>query len=622
VSRSRSTTSRRVGSAIRSTWFAACTATVAVAAPVPEPSTAEILSVAAAESVEVRVINLDLHATDSKGRPVELTASDLRLEVDGRPVPLRYFARVPEAADAATAETGETSSEASGSAGSSRRPRRGGHPFTAPGEDRRLRLVFLVDDFFLGPASRARAIDAIHAFVEPLPEGTEFLLASFDRRGLTVRVPFTGDRRRLLDALDEASLSTLEGMRRESDRRSTMAMVVDQQRTRIESPLPGMPPCGRDLFEIARAQATAEFTDAERSIKGLRLLIDSLAATPGKKALIHVSDGIPLFSGTEVFELLRLLCDGSGARQGIQWSIDVSGGFNSEVIDVSSLVVAATQFSGAARLREVTSRANSHGITIYPLQANGLSAVGGDLMGEDRTSTPTSEQAARGNLQDTLSNLATETGGLAILQRNDLDVALAGVADDLAHYWSLGFEPPGPTGGAAATAAGEEKVHSIRLTTTLPGVRLRYRTSYRDVSPGSRMIERLLATLFHGAVDDPLGVRLGHESKKIDGAEALVVRLRLPYSALTLLDPQGTSGARRGMLAIHVLREDDRGVSPLRRIDLPVERHPGAAGGAEGTTEWFSYDIRFAAPRGKTVLVIGVEDVLGNRVSLLRRVIG
>src|SRR5580765_799562 len=49
------------------------------------------------ESVEVRAMDLDVSVTDSQGRPVsDLTRGDFTIRVDGKPVPIDYFARVDE----------------------------------------------------------------------------------------------------------------------------------------------------------------------------------------------------------------------------------------------------------------------------------------------------------------------------------------------------------------------------------------------------------------------------------------------------------------------------------------------------------------------------------------------
>ena len=54
-------------------------------------------------TVDVRVVNVEAVATDSKGRPVHgLTAADFQMRVDGREVPIDYFTEVSEGEEVAS----------------------------------------------------------------------------------------------------------------------------------------------------------------------------------------------------------------------------------------------------------------------------------------------------------------------------------------------------------------------------------------------------------------------------------------------------------------------------------------------------------------------------------------
>ena len=49
------------------------------------------------ERVEVRVLDLDVDVTDSKGQPVtDLTREDFTVKIAGKPVPIDYFSRVDQ----------------------------------------------------------------------------------------------------------------------------------------------------------------------------------------------------------------------------------------------------------------------------------------------------------------------------------------------------------------------------------------------------------------------------------------------------------------------------------------------------------------------------------------------
>ncbi len=509
--------------------------------------------------------------------------------------------------------------------------------------------MLYLDDFFLSPVSRKQAVTALRAFVkDSVPDGTEVSLVTFDRKGLTVRVPFTTNRLRIASALNDLPVESVEGFRRVADRESTLGSIRDTQRSRLEaqkqaSETPDgsgqslaveyQPPCGLDLLEWARAYASTEFTDAQRSIHALRLFLDSLAPIPGRKTLIHVSDGIPLHGGAEAFDLLRSFCDGSGARQGLPGGTEVRPGASgagpdgdtsgnperATRIDPAMLASAEADYDVIATVREVTSRANTQGTTLYTLQATGLAAATqGSASRDFRSSTPEIDQAARANLQDTLSSLAVDTGGTAILGRNDFGPALETVNRDREHSYSLAFEPPERSGRGSST-----RPHAVTIETTRPGVDLRYRKSYLDEAPSGDVGARLLAALFHGAAENPLGLELelkaaprGAQGDGLEPENRWIARLSVPVASLAVLaDASGV--LRSGLLAVHMVMQDDLGISPLRRKEVPL-RLPLAPVGAAAEPPYV-YEVRFTRPAGKVTVAIALEDIVGRKVAVVRR---
>lgn len=583
------------------------------------------------ETVEVRLVDLDVLATGGDGKPLgDLTLEELRLFVDGKPVAIRSFTGGAAAAqDVAPRELGR------GPAVSSNR------------------LTLYLDDFFLSPVSRKQAVATLREFLKTsVPDGTEVSLVTFDRKGLTVRVPFTGNKSRISSALGELPIESTEGFRRSSDRESTLGSIREMQRSRTESQAQveadgtsagrvasasDQPPCGQDLLEWARGYGASEAKDAERSLHSLRLFVDSLATTPGRKVLLHVSDGIPLRGGIEAFSLLRALCDGSGVRQGLQGAIDASmienrgiastrGAISSgSLINPAMLASTEQEYDLSALLRELVARANTLGVTLYTLQATGLvSATGESATRSSRSSTPEIERSARANLQDTLSSLAIDTGGSAILNRNDFGVALEAIERDRQHSYSLAFEPPVPGG---ASGAASKRPHAIRLETTRAGVELRYRKSYLDEPPTGDVNGRLMAALFHGAAENPLGLELdlkpaprGGDSGggSLEPENRWLARLTVPVESLAIL-PDASGVLRSGLLAVHMVMQDDFGISPLRRKEVPVRLPLAPAGAAEPP---YVYEVRFTKPAGRVTVAIALEDILGRKVAVVRREIG
>src|SRR5450759_2879863 len=121
------------------------------------------------EAVEVRVMDLDVVVTDSRGRPIPaLTQREFSVKVDGKPVPIDYFARVEEGAihapDLASASPERVLAE------------------YRKGEEAYVPRHFLiyVDVGHLAPASRSHALEALRDFVTRLGPGAPGRVVLFD----------------------------------------------------------------------------------------------------------------------------------------------------------------------------------------------------------------------------------------------------------------------------------------------------------------------------------------------------------------------------------------------------------------------------------------------------------
>src|ERR1700682_1121478 len=145
-------------------------AALAQAPPAPENPPATFR-----ETVQVRVMDLDVSVTDSRGNPVsDLTQNDFRVTVDGKPVPIDYFTRVEEgtihAPDLATASPELVLAE------------------YRKGADAYVPRHFLIyfDLGHLSPAGRKRGVDALRDLVTRLGPGDSARVVSFDRRPRTL----------------------------------------------------------------------------------------------------------------------------------------------------------------------------------------------------------------------------------------------------------------------------------------------------------------------------------------------------------------------------------------------------------------------------------------------------
>ena len=147
-------------------------------------------------------------------------------------------------------------------------------------------------------------------------------------------------------------------------------------------------------------------------------------------------------------------------------------------------------FEGSAMmadLRRVYETASRFNASIYSVDPRGLAAFEFDL-DQPQISYRTDQRTLRFT-QDTLRVLAEETGGRAIVNRNDLRPSLQQMLDDASGYYLLGYNSSGaPTDG---------EFHEIEVRVKRPGLRVRAREGYWAVT------ERDVARSLVARVNEP-----------------------------------------------------------------------------------------------------------------------
>lgn len=545
------------------------------------------------ERIDVSVINLEVYVTDAKGNVVHgLKREDFTLLEDGKPVEITNFSAVEGGTVATvTAESGQVETT---------QPTAAALP-----PELRLNLIVYVDNVHLQPSNRKRAFARIADFLAKAPPGSRLMVVSTDP-GLHVAVPMTENVADVVAGLEAMTKKKSVGVETYVARLNAIRSI----RSTYESE--GCSEIAVDLMRaFSQAYAKPKHHDEAAALTQLGQFVGTLAGIPGRKVLLHVSDGIPLVAGQEVFALVAQLCGGE------------------------PLMLNNSEYSLVNPLRRLTTLANSSGVTFYTLEAAGLrnfSSSSAEFANVSLDAQLDFEDQA--NHQDTLFNLASETGGRAILNTNQLEIGLARVADDLANYYSLGYMPSRPPG-----RAGDERPRALAVRVRGEHLTARLRKTYRDKSAAERTEDRVRASLLLGTGSNPLAaqIEMGAATpvdKGADKGQFLVpLRLRLPLGRLTLL-PQDDHLA--GQLALQmVVRDEEGNVSPLRTVTVPVETvmtPAGAArsGAAPGATApdptappganpsgTFVYEIKMTMRKGPHRLALGVEDVASATASYL-----
>ncbi|HWN45387.1 MAG TPA: VWA domain-containing protein, partial [Thermoanaerobaculia bacterium] len=507
------------------------------------------------ELIEVNVVNVDVLVTDRGGRPVtDLRREDFEVLEDGKRVEVTNF-QVLTAGSPASAPLPPPSS-------SSSRPV---DPTPQLPAEERLHLIVYVDNFNLQPAHRSRVLGQLRGFLKDLSPEDRVMMVTNDL-GLTVRLPFSGDRAAMEKVLTEIATLPAQGQEAANERRQalTRVLAIREAVRRLDGP------CSRML--IAPIESYAETTRQEvlRSINAMTVLVNSLSGVPGRKAVLHVSDGLPVTPGEEVYQLMAEICSG-GTTSGIMdvADPDLIGGLKQ--YSGREAMLDAQRYSTVDDFNKLAAHANAHRVTLYTLQASGLPAPASASATWDQDEVmiaqlPNIHSIAAANMRNSLTLLASETGGKAILDANDVTADLRRMQKDLESYYSLGYTP---------SHSGDGREHRIEVRVKRPGLQVRHRKSYRDKPAIERAVDKTLGAVYHGFEENPLEVTLEMGAQRLtEGSLVSVpIKLRIPLFKLGIF-PQ-PDGTYRGRLRLLVSTRDVKGgVSPMRQVEVPLQIPP------------------------------------------------
>lgn len=547
------------------------------------------------DTVEVRVINVDVTVLDKKSRPVsDLRREDFRLFEDGKEVAIDYFtaATRPSArrAQAAQPPTGETAGEANRPAVAA--------PHAVP-----LTVAIYLDDRATHAMHRRRVLQDLAAFLEQsgdLP--AEWILARFRNRLEVVAGPtrIIEDISAALPSIDEPDP---RGMQWRQDERRALRGI--QQ---VYELCAGNPRCETcidnwgQMLDLARSHAANESNRMALVTRGLADLVGSLSGVEGRKNVLYVGDGFELRGGLATLGYLADLCE------------HVRPDTQSEIFRV------AVEQDNVTRLEELTAYANSNRVSLFMLDAQGVHAgrrhdveTGAlNIAGDAGQLAPTiqNDRLRMDNFQATHSALALQTGGRAILNQNRPLGALGDVATSWTNAtYSLGFTPKHPASG---------EMHRLKVELVgraAKGNRLSFRRSYRDKKAEAQLVDSLVSALYLDRTRNPLGVGVaaGVPERIVRDVYDVPIEIALPRTAFGAFpgsdDPRGQ--ARVWLTAVH----EAGARSDVRQQVVDIE--PAAHFGDDPTHARQRMVVRIELIEGSSRVAVGVRDEVSRTTSLL-----
>jgi VWFA-related protein len=503
------------------------------------------------ESIDVRVVNVEAVVTDRKGERVRgLTAADFRLRVDGKEVPVDYFSEIAGGATlpapSAVRQEGEP------------------QPAPLPAQAGRNLLIF-IDESFAIAAQRDQVLQGLERDLVRLGPEDRLALVAFDGMKLTKICDWTGDRAAQAAAFAAARNRPARG-----------SLVLAERRWALD--------------------------DAE-------ILREALGSdTTGKGGLDLPSTGPAAEMATQETQNGAAL--GHGDPKNDSWLVRVADaaaaavrGFPPPPPGRKLLLLLSGGWPAPALLAPLAQEANRLGYTIYPVDVQGtdLLRMVGDVT-RDRPTSPAETFTGgweRGS-QQTLQLLAEATGGRAALNSARLDALARAVEDTGSYYW-LGFTPAWHA---------DDRRHSIRLEARRPGLSVRSRLGFSDLSPRTEEALHTESLLLFGEGwegSPDLIVSLGVVRRT--GAQTVDVPVTLEFPAEVLTPSPSAEGWRaEATLSMGALdrsgRRSDLSTVPVH-LTLPAPPAPG------GRVRWHTtVKLRRIQQR----LVFSLRDALSGKV--------
>jgi VWFA-related protein len=556
---------RRTPSAgLFTTLFAAC-----AAAHAQEPAGSTF-----GETVEVRVVNVEVIVTDRDGQAVHgLGAADFAIFEDGERQEITNFYRV----EGPRLQVGEA----------------GGWEVIAPDSTFRRRVLLLLDNNFIETPERDRAVAAVESYLDQKFDGSyEWAVVAV---GDEVRMiePFTADKLRVRAALDRVRQLPTFGTRYQIDRFFLNDPLRVRQSQREDAALRGFagsgPRAGGSRYDTAlrfesKFNVAATLHAFERTAAAMTQAFRSYSNLPGNKVLVWITGGVPMlpeyvFGGEETTP--------QGASSERDRDLREFQNELRELVDSIAWEANAAQFK------------------VYPIKATGLQPQIPQGDPSYRSSGSTYSAAAYSapvEIDDSDSaqlSLALGTGGLYLTSNRMLE-SLEAADRDASAYYSIGYRPSRPEDG---------KLHDLEVEVTRPGLVVRSRSGYVDLSPEAKL-EMVLATpLPFPREKGTLPVEMAVE---VRGKREVLATASLPSSRLTFV-PEGDFYV--GRVKIYLTIHDARGnLVDLIREDQDV-RFP-AAQRADALAGRFRYGLKFKLEeKGDYVVSVTVRDEATDEIG-------
>lgn len=452
-------------------------------------------------------------------------------------------------------------------------------------EPRPVYMILYIDNENIQPLARNRVLSQTRHFVlDNLKPPAQMMVVSY-RQSVKVLQPFTADARAVLSALNSVRRETGGRTGRDNERRDILKKIDDmvdeeRQRNTYSDENEGQ---YHAVYRLITGYAREEANNLHFSLEALRQVVTSMSGLPGKKSVVYISSGLPVVPGLDLY-------------------YQVSAKYQDH-----SMLSKIFEFDRSNLFERLVATANAQDVALYTVSAAGLEMGGMSNAEHAGSQDPLSASLGSRNLTDSLHIMADGTGGVAIVNTNDVAPGLERVGQDMFTYYSIGYP---------LTLSGRDVVHQIKIELPdHPGYNLRYRQRFVEKSPEARVQDRVVSSLMFEIDDNPMGldVTTGNPMPATGDRWLLPTHVSFPLRNVALL-PEGDDYVAHLVLIVAV-RNDDGDRSDLVRQEHEV-RVP-AADYDDAQNKRFGIDTKLLVDSGRYTVSFAIYDPITRQDSYL-----
>jgi len=539
---------------------------------------AATLTAQVSETIDVRVINVDVTVT-SKGGPVRgLTRNDFEVFEDGHRQSITNFY--------ATEETRALADKADSAAAA---------PAAEQPDPRfRRKVLVLVDNNHTTRHNRDLALRELEAMINDRFHGDYDWSIGVIGRGVKLVLPLSSDKAAIHEALE---IVRRAGTRGEAS--STFAGVAD--RGGLVLTQPGDNQTHMAVFDTDLGIA-ATSDDEERAISAkftAPAIMDAargFASTSGRKIVF-------LLTGDLGLNDMEVVSQGSGSGFNVR-------GVSSGNSDSSTMLNAPPDKSNELWMHQRTvedsrkaiiKEANASDVSFYIWNVEGLSPLG-------NIADPNSISSGAATNTSAVYWIANQTGG-RLVTGNDPARAVQEFNTASSTFYSLGYSPTHPDDG---------KYHEISVRLKQKGdYKLEYRTGYSG-NPTATQLARAMKSPTAAAMQPTgLPVTLAMGAASSDRNDVTVpIEVKVPFSALQFLP--GKNGVAAN-LVVYVSVFNDTGKN-LVATSIPLT--PGFKTGAPDPNGMLVWHNKITMNKGdRNRVVVAIRDTVTDSVGMATQVV-